>query len=681
MLPQNSHSKGRLRSRFISYPSLIGLVAFCLVVPNKCLPAIEGDPIPAKALAQTSAPGYEPGMAVDGNEATLWLASLDPSSLNNNVWFQLDLGSVRQVARLHWIAAAGTPYPASAPSNYHVDVSNDSVLWNTVFTNTGLADQMGNVALNTNARYVRLVTTQINDGTGWALGLREMWVTEGNTSAELMSWHLHAEMSDRKIEISWQPNIDKRATRLSIYRSAVPTSTTGTLITTIDAAEHGYSDNVSNWMPYYYWIQALDNKGAVLDTSGRVAAFAHPDEGTTPRIETFAFWYEPYKPVADPDASIRHIGNAAFVVGPDIKPGSAELSKSGIALLPYMTLYQTGPWVGSFGADVDPKAVAGMIAPIAFFQKTASFPGGPKGYIPTVFCRPGNIEYNSKAIQYTTCPNSASFRNMVLQYVENQLAAGVTGFFVDNGYADDIAASAACQSNKHVHYYGDDLTSSDAFIGMLMEVSCAIKKRNQRGIIMVNGGVPSDANYYGLTLGDVSDGQLWESYLRTSYNTAQEHVSDWETVYRRSIESEKAWLAVPPRRMYVLSYPWNRDEAFFCYATAKLCNLPWSANLGIGDRDHMRFGGHFGTYPELINLRLGSPLDTRQYGGEKIGEVYLRRYERGLVVVNPSAQEQRLVVPMMTRSIVRDVFSDRSYQGGSISLSLPPKSGRVYLVQ
>ena len=172
---------------------------------------------------------------------------------------------------------------------------------------------------------------------------------------------------------------------------------------------------------------------------------------------------------------------------------------------------------------------------------------------------------------------------------------------------------------------------------------------------------------------------MWESYLRSSYSTPKEHVDNWQSVYRRSVALERAWHATPPRKMFALSYPWNRDEAFFCYCTAKLCHLPWSASLGISDPNHRHFGGHFGTYPELIDLRLGPPLHEREYGGTQQGEIYTREYQRGLVVVNPTRTDQTARVSRGRVQRYRDVFSGQQAAGASLALRLPPESGRVFL--
>ena len=92
----------------------------------------EGRRLPARASAEKSSAGHGPELAVDSDESTLWIASLKPGPENNRVWFQLDFGSVQPVARLHWIAAQGTPYPASAPKEYRVLLSTDGRQWRAV---------------------------------------------------------------------------------------------------------------------------------------------------------------------------------------------------------------------------------------------------------------------------------------------------------------------------------------------------------------------------------------------------------------------------------------------------------------------------------------------------------------------------------------------------------------------
>ncbi len=480
------------------------------------------------------------------------------------------------------------------------------------------------------------------------------------------------------VTLSWTVPGAIHPERWNLFRAETPTATPAKPLVSLPGSARDYVDHLPNWTPRYYWLEALDHAGKTVFTSDRAAAFARPGGTGVAPVETFAFWYESYKPSTDPDASIKHIGDAAFVVGLGAS-AAADLARLGSGVLPYITFYQTASWVPNFPKGADPQMVADRLAPIAFYRASARFPDSPPGYVPSVFCRPGNIEYNSGAIQYSLCPNSSNMRELALNHVRKQLEGGVAGFFVDNGYQDDVAAGARCESTRHTHYYGEELTAADAFLGLVLEMFCDVKKSRTNGVVMVNGGVPANARFYGLSLGDVCDGQLWESYVRSSYSTPKEHVLDsWESLYQRSIALEKAWQGTPPQRMFVLSYPWNREEAFFCYCTAKLCHLPWSASLGISDPQHLKFGGHFGTYPELVGLRLGAPLRQQEWGGVKLGALYAREYERGLVLVNATRTPQSASVPLAKGHRWRDVFSSVVGEG-AIPAQLPAESGRVFL--
>ena len=640
-----------------------------------------GGRLPAIPSAQRSAPEYGPEKAVDQDEATLWTSDAQPAMENNRVWFQLDLGSVRPVARLHWLAAGGTPYPASAPAEYRVLVSSDGAHWRPIPTAARGVETAGDVLLNADARYVRLETTKVNDGSGWALGLKEIWVTGGrDQSAVTRALRPRCTARDGAVRLEWSAPEGVDPAGFLLYRVDAPGASPGQPLAKGDRQLRSYVDKVPNWQPHYYWVEAVDAAGKTLLKSDLAAAFARPAEGATAPVETFAFWYQSYLPSTDANPSIKQIGDAAFVVGPGFS-AAADLAKLGKGLLPYVTFYQTADWVPTARHDADPEKVAAAIAPVAFYRKSLRFQNSPPGYAPSIFCRPGNVEYNARAVQYTTCPNSTPFREMILKRVRAQLEGGVRGFFVDNGYEDDVASHGPCEATAHPHTYGNHLTGADAFLGILMEVTCEVKKRHPNGVVMVNGGVPARSDFYGLRLGDVCDGQLWESYLRSSYHTAKEHVYDWQSVYRQSVGYEKAWHVVPPRRMFVLSYPWDRREAYLCYCTAKLCALPWSACLGTSDPEHKHFGGHFGTYPELVDLRLGRPADERQYGGTKRGEIYTREYERGLVAVNPGTAPQKVAVPLGKMRRYRDVFAGQEGEGDTLTVELPAESGRAYVWQ
>jgi hypothetical protein len=123
--------------------------------------------------------GRERGYAVDGNVETLWLASATPASANNNSYYQVDLGERRRIRRVRWqgCVPGQAPYPAASPTNYRIDVSDDGATWQTGPTRTNSsAVANGDEVIDLAGRFVRLTTTQVNDGTGWALAFREFWV-------------------------------------------------------------------------------------------------------------------------------------------------------------------------------------------------------------------------------------------------------------------------------------------------------------------------------------------------------------------------------------------------------------------------------------------------------------------------------------------------------------------------
>jgi hypothetical protein len=156
------------------------------VTPAPTSPA--GSRLPATATSSAEAAGYPIGNAIDGDDGTVWIANLTPVASNNHVWLQLDLGGTKYVSRLRFTTANSTidaPYPAHGPSDYRVEASIDGTTWRPIAGvsvpngNTGSGDHIVDGA----ARYLRLTTTRINDGTGWALGLRELWAEGGDYPA------------------------------------------------------------------------------------------------------------------------------------------------------------------------------------------------------------------------------------------------------------------------------------------------------------------------------------------------------------------------------------------------------------------------------------------------------------------------------------------------------------------
>ena len=112
------------------------------------------------------------------------MASLDGTNANNNnAWIQLDFGTPMGLQSVKWQGAGGSPYPAWSPTNYSIQISNDAVTWQTVVTRSNSSPVVnGNEPLSVQARFLRMLTSKVGDGTGWSLSFFEFWA-EGTTSA------------------------------------------------------------------------------------------------------------------------------------------------------------------------------------------------------------------------------------------------------------------------------------------------------------------------------------------------------------------------------------------------------------------------------------------------------------------------------------------------------------------
>src|SRR5262249_22791884 len=146
--------RARRYSTTVLYASFIAIVC-----PAMTVAAAESSRLPAVVTAERSAPGHPAAAAGDDNLNTPWMADAKPAPANNAVWVQLDLGQPRDVARLHWIASRGYPYPAWSPTSYRVLASDDGSNWRVVADVSRRADhddRDGPLTINIRTRYLRL---------------------------------------------------------------------------------------------------------------------------------------------------------------------------------------------------------------------------------------------------------------------------------------------------------------------------------------------------------------------------------------------------------------------------------------------------------------------------------------------------------------------------------------------
>lgn len=111
-------------------------------------------------VASASASSGEASNAIDGNEDTVWMASM-----GNGDYFAVDLGQVHKLNRLEWLTGSVTGNNRNDfPSAFRIEVSLDGEAWETVADSSSAEYVAENGLLQviwqpTDARYVRVVQT------------------------------------------------------------------------------------------------------------------------------------------------------------------------------------------------------------------------------------------------------------------------------------------------------------------------------------------------------------------------------------------------------------------------------------------------------------------------------------------------------------------------------------------
>jgi len=322
-----------------------------------------------------------------------------------------------------------------------------------------------------------------------------------------------------------------------------------------------------------------------------------------------------------------------------------EARRRGVRAFPYMTFYQAPLMERYQDARLDEHPdwilinAGGRWAPTGFWES------------------------EDAKNMYCTCPNVAGYAEAVLAYVETLMKRGASGIFLDNVHPNRECFGE--KFGKHKHMFK---TQVEAFADLMRRARELIKKYDPDGALLINSADPATlpAEFWPHT-----DSEMSESYICTW--VATDRWGDWH----------KNWNGIDKKipagkQVCCLSYLGHdtnhslKDDAFFCYASARLMNFIWGAGYSpekVKDDRAVRL---------LYSLTVGQPVSQE----EVADEVHYRRFKNGIVAVNPTDQERRLELQGgFPTSLLWDVYDERALDIGKerISLTLPPQSGRVYL--
>jgi hypothetical protein len=264
---------------------------------------------------------------------------------------------------------------------------------------------------------------------------------------------------------------------------------------------------------------------------------------------------------------------------------------------------------------------------------------------------------------YCTCANVAGYADAVLAYLETLMKRGASGIFLDNVHPNRECFGE--KFGKHKHMFK---TQIEAFADLMRRARELIKKYDPDGALLINSADPATlpAEFWPWT-----DSEMSESFICTW--VATDRWADWAKNWN-GIDKK-----VPPgKQVCCLSYLGHdtkhslKDDAFFCYASARLMNFIWGAGYSLEQVKDDR------PVRTLYGLTVGQPVGPEDVSAE----VHFRRFQNGIVAVNPSDAEKKLTVQGgLPTSLVWDVYNENTLpaEGGRFILTLPPQSGRVYL--
>lgn len=279
------------------------------------------------------------------------------------------------------------------------------------------------------------------------------------------------------------------------------------------------------------------------------------------------------------------------------------------------------------------------------------------------------------------CCNVQGFHDKMKAWVTYVMSQGADGIFVDN-LGLGLEQCWGAQQGIHNHIIPDDTAhpganQKKAFALLLEQVRVVIKHHKPDGLILGNSGNP-----LGLApeIQKSLDSDMLEDYVCGSPDGKSPIVQD---VFRSAVDWDKFGQQLQEYRkkgkqILVISGLGSsrgvREDAFLCYASARLAGFIWLAgNIPISQV----------TVADLYRIRLGKPVTDEL----SQGALRYRVFEHGLVAVNlDGVNTENLVIqsPPISAKYFHDLFPDNPAQpiikispGGT--LTIPASSGRIYL--
>jgi len=263
---------------------------------------------------------------------------------------------------------------------------------------------------------------------------------------------------------------------------------------------------------------------------------------------------------------------------------------------------------------------------------------------------------------YVVCPNVKGYVEAALEYVRKLMEDGAAGVFIDNVGQRKRCFGPEFHTHEHLHP-----TQLDAFADLLRRVREVVREYDPDGLVLLNSASPESlpAEFW-----EHADADMAESYICTWVSDTR--WLDWHNHWNAMGRKVSKWLE-KGKTVLALSYLGHtknpvKDDAYFCYCSARLSGFIWSAGGDVLKGNPAEI---------LYDIRLGEPVEPER----EADGVHYRIFQNGIVAVNPEKKEGRLRIPGREGFTTFDLYNESrvSEPGEDVVIPVPPESGRVYL--
>ncbi len=264
-----------------------------------------------------------------------------------------------------------------------------------------------------------------------------------------------------------------------------------------------------------------------------------------------------------------------------------------------------------------------------------------------------------------TCLHHPGLHEAAVRQVKMLMERGFDGVFVD--LAGPVEECHGPEFGKHTHP-DSAKTNTEAYEQLLREIYAAVKSYGDDRVVIQNTCVSIEPSHW-----PYADVQMLEAY---PYGESTELRATWPELQWTAARHGEA--ARHGRAPVILPYfsgfkaDQVKEPALFSYAYARLYGLLWADGLTLAD-----IAGNADFAKALYEVRLGKPTSEVKPAGAAL----YRRFEQGVVVLNPNAWAMTADVPVAGGKALRDVGYGRELTptNGAVRLELAPTSGRVLL--